>query len=128
MYFCEKCDNMYYIKIGDESESNQLIYYCRNCGHENKELNNSNICVSKTIVNGSGTAENMSHFINEYTKFDPTLPRITTIKCPNQSCKSNSNVDDDKIEREVLYIRYDDDNMKYVYLCCHCDTKWKTDN
>ena len=30
--------------------------------------------------------------------------------------------------REVIYIRYDDINMKYVYLCVHCDTTWKTDN
>ena len=127
MFFCKQCDNMYYIKIGDESTSNQLIYYCRNCGHENTELNNTNICVSKTIVKGNGNGNNMSHFINEYTKFDPTLPRITTIKCPNQSCTTNS-VTADKEDREVLYIRYDDDNMKYLYLCCKCDTKWKTDN
>ena len=25
------------------------------------------------------------------------------------------------------YIRYDDVNMKYVYLCSTCDTVWKTD-
>ena len=29
--------------------------------------------------------------------------------------------------REVIYIRYDDINVKYVYLCVHCDTMWKTD-
>lgn len=127
MFFCEKCDNMYYIKIGDESNSNKLIYYCRNCGNENTEFNNTNICVSKTIVKGNVDGNNMSHFINEYTKFDPTLPRITTIKCPNQSCNTNS-VGANKVEREVLYIRYDDSNMKYLYLCCRCETKWKTDN
>ena len=30
--------------------------------------------------------------------------------------------------REVIYIRYYDINMKYVYLCVNCDTTWKTDN
>ena len=30
------------------------------------------------------------HMVNEYTKLDPTLPRTTTIKCPNQECKSNN--------------------------------------
>jgi len=119
---------MYYIKIGDDSMADQLIYYCRNCGHENTDLNNTNICVSKTIVKGNGNKTNMSHFINEYTKFDPTLPRITTIKCPNQACSSNSLEQKDKEDREVLYVRYDDDNMKYLYLCCRCETKWKTDN
>ena len=27
---------------------------------------------------------------------------------------------------EIIYIRYDDVNMKYIYLCTHCDTKWNT--
>ena len=31
----------------------------------------------------------MRNYINEYTKLDPTLPRITTIKCPNIECISN---------------------------------------
>ena len=36
--------------------------------------------------------------------------------------------DSTKANREVLYIRYDDVNMKYVYVCVHCNTTWKTDN
>jgi hypothetical protein len=28
----------------------------------------------------------------------------------------------------VIYIRYDDDNMKYLYMCVTCDTVWKTDD
>ena len=61
--------------------------------------------------------------INSYTKLDPTLPRINTIKCPNSNCKSNT---DDDEKREVIYIRYDDINIKYMYLCAVCDTTWKT--
>ena len=62
--------------------------------------------------------------INKYTKYDPTLPCINTIKCPNQKCSSNQT--DDPAEREVIFVRYDDVNMKYVYLCCKCDTRWNT--
>ena len=49
MHFCEKCQNMYYIRLKGE-DSNNLIYYCRKCGNENKDLgtNSNNICVSKT--------------------------------------------------------------------------------
>ena len=47
---------------------------------------------------------------------------IKTIKCPNQECSSNTG----EKEREVIYIRYDDANMKYVYMCAHCNTMWKT--
>ena len=120
MHFCEKCDNMYYLKIGQEN-ANNLIYYCRNCGHEDTTLTANNICVSETHIKRN--EQKYSHIINEYTKQDPTLPRINTIKCPNQECKSNN----DESEREVIYIRYDDTNMKYIYLCAKCDTMWKTD-
>ena len=71
------------------------------------------------------SAEEVEYYlINEYTKFDPTLPRINTIKCPNNECASNK--DESEESREVIYIRYDDINMKYIYLCTHCDKMWKT--
>ena len=251
---------MYYLKIRDEDGGNTLNYYCRNCGHEDTTLTAETICVSETQLRRS--EQKYTHMVNEYTKFDPTLPRINTIKCPNQECSSNgghsgtmkvsamhvsamhvsamhvsamhggvsdtSYIDSDNnkepvklyeggagtskagtskaavaskavaskaaetkrnktaktlakeaaesakesakeaiasakkaetifkeldkeveaeeaqsikksksavaqskkdgSEREVIYIRYDDINMKYVYLCVHCDTTWKTDN
>ncbi len=228
---------MYYLKIRDDDGGNSLNYYCRNCGHEDTTLTAETICVSETQLRRS--EQKYTHMVNEYTKFDPTLPRINTIKCPNQECSSNgghkgpsggnNGIDvqamgvfsseggagkkkteaqatvaaavaqatvaaegekttkkiigsknktaktlakeeaeeekeeketakkeataakkffaeeekeeqENKIktthsiskktenEREVIYIRYDDINMKYVYLCVHCDTTWKTDN
>ena len=122
MHFCIKCDNMYYLKISNEN-SNNLIYYCRNCGYEDTASSVDNICVSRTQVKRS--EQKYSHTINEYTKQDPTLPRINTIKCPKIDCPSN--VDEDKVSRDVLFIRYDDINMKYIYMCSKCDTIWKTD-
>jgi DNA-directed RNA polymerase subunit M/transcription elongation factor TFIIS len=176
---------MYYLKIRDTEEAgNTLIYYCRNCGHEDTTLSSESVCVSETQLRRS--EQKYTHMVNEYTKFDPTLPRINTIKCPNQECSSNTiqvgggkkgatatgatekkplkmkgkllkkpTTEKEKLlaeeaqeqeqeqeqqqeqqhaittgenEREVIYIRYDDINMKYVYLCVHCDTTWKTDN
>ena len=122
MHFCDKCDNMYYIRISSEDE-NVLIYYCRNCGHEDTELTKNNICVSKTQL--KKREQKYNHIINEYTKLDPTLPRINTIKCPNSDCASNK--DKDGGNREVIYIRYNDLNKLYVYLCAKCDTVWNTE-
>lgn len=123
MHFCSKCDNMYYIKISDEEVVNTLIYYCRNCGNEDSVVTSENIVVSKTQL--SRTEQKYGNVVNKYTKLDPTLPRINTIKCPNPTCKSN--VKQNESEREVIYMRYDDINMKYVYICAVCDTVWKTD-
>jgi len=127
MHFCEKCGNMYYIKIQTEDKDN-LIYYCRKCGYEDKDItkNIKNLCVSKTHV--LNNTELYSQVINKYTKLDPTLPRINNIDCPNKKCDTNKNTKGEEklTEKEVIYIRYNDNNMKYVYLCCHCDTVWKT--
>ena len=121
MHFCSSCQNMYYIRIDGENP-NKLVYYCRNCGHEDTTLNVDNVSISKVQL--SKGEQKFAHIINKYTKLDPTLPRINKIKCPNPQCESNGS---DHVEREIIYIRYDDVNMKYVYLCSTCDTVWKTD-
>ena len=121
MKFCTVCDNMYYIGIS-EKDGNQLTHYCRNCGHTDNVPTTETICVSTTELKKND--QKFTHIINEYTKYDPTLPRINTIKCPNNECSSNK--DGSEETREVIYIRYDDTNMKYIYLCVHCDKMWKT--
>ena len=37
MKFCNHCSNMLYISI-DETDTNKLIYYCRNCGEKTIQL------------------------------------------------------------------------------------------
>lgn len=120
MHFCTNCQNMYYISI-DADNANKLVYYCRNCGDTNTTLSVENVTVSRTQLKKS--EQEFSHVINKYTKLDPTLPRINNILCPNADCGTNTN----DVPREIIYIRYDDLNMKYVYLCSTCDTVWKTD-
>ena len=120
MHFCSSCQNMYYIRI-DGEDTNKLLYYCRNCGNEDNLLKIENVSVSKTQLKKSD--QNFTHIINNYTKLDPTLPRMSKILCPNSACGTNTH----ETAREIIYIRYDDINIKYVYLCSTCDTVWKTD-
>ncbi len=119
MHFCEKCGNMFYIKLTD---NDNILYYCRKCGNENKKLIKElkNFCVSKTHIIKDSKAYN--NIINEYTHLDPTLPRANNIKCPNKDCICNT---DKKVDNDIIYLRYDNSNMKYIYLCCHCKSKWK---
>jgi hypothetical protein len=122
---------MYYIRI-DNEDSNSLVYYCRNCGNEDKFMdiqssciqqnqNKTNcVCILKTDIKKND--KNYNNIINQYTKLDPTLPRTNKIDCPNPNCDTNKS----KKDKEIIYERYDDVNMKYIYLCTSCDTTWKT--
>jgi len=113
---------MYYIGIS-EKNSNSLNHYCRNCGHiDTTNIDDSSCILRNDIRKGE---QQYNHIINEYTKLDPTLPRVTNIKCPNTECKTNSESD---VKAEIIYIRYDEDNLKYLYLCPTCDTTWKTND
>ena len=171
MHFCIKCSNMYYIRLSEE-DPNSIVYYCRNCGHENKNITLDSVTISRT--NFKSSKQKYNSIINKYTKMDPTLPRINTIKCPNQACKSNQEHEQAHAEtprsraarsegskskasisaeaaavvpsvagvdvsveeqgggagehtgREIIYLRYDDVNMNFVYLCPVCDSVWNT--
>ena len=122
MRFCTTCGNMLYIKITVQGE-NSLVYYCRKCGNEEVNIDEDNICVSKTTFRK--TKAKTSHMVNQYTKLDPTLPRVKNIKCPKLTCESN--LKEDAVPTEILYMRYDDQNMKYMYICAVCDHIWKLD-
>ena len=123
MKFCKVCDNMYYVSI-NEKDSNKLEYYCRNCGDiDNASTNQEIQCVLNTSLKQE--EQKFQHIINKYMKLDPTFPRIYTIPCPNENCGSNKSDDDKEYQpREVIYIRYDNKNLKYVYMCCVCNQTW----
>ena len=52
MHFCSNCSNMYYIRINSD-DSNSLVYYCRQCGNEDKFIAVGNVCVSKIQIKKS---------------------------------------------------------------------------
>ena len=117
MKFCTQCHNMYYISI-DEAGGNNLTYYCRFCGHKDKQLTEGGVVFLKTQNKTTATHQTCKYTVNKYTKHDPTLPRKKNMKCPNADCATG----------DVIYLRYDDENMKYLYICSTCDITWKTDD
>jgi DNA-directed RNA polymerase subunit M/transcription elongation factor TFIIS len=131
MQFCPLCNNMLYLELavkgeGEAEEKDDydlLQYFCRNCFYqEDLDIKKQAIVVSNYDLKKS--EQEFSHIINKYTKLDPTLPRVNNILCPNDRCKTNTTTTEPK---EIIYIRYDDINLKYVYLCSTCDTVWKTE-
>jgi len=122
MKFCNVCDNMYYISI-NEKNKNELTYYCRNCKNTSDVDQADNTCVLST--NFKNNDDGYNHIINTYTKHDPTLPHIYNIPCPNDQCDCNTK---DDVKNDIIYLRYDDKKMKYIYLCTLCDITWKTNS
>ena len=97
MHFCDKCSNMFYIKLENE-DCDKIIYYCKNCGNYNDKLLDNSQYILKE--NFSKTTENFDNIVNKYTKLDITLPRINYVKCPNNQCESNKS-DFDIKNREI---------------------------
>jgi DNA-directed RNA polymerase subunit M/transcription elongation factor TFIIS len=119
MKFCDQCDNMMYMKINDENK-NKLNYYCRSCGFEDTTLTEQGFCVLDTQIQKK--EQKFNHIVNKYTKLDPTLPRVYNMKCPCETCKTNTEKASEPTE--IIYMRYDDDNLKYIYICPSCDYYW----
>jgi len=111
MEFCTVCENLLYL----ESSDDKLIKRCKKCGHS--ESADGSMVFSTTFEK-----KNHEFTINPYTKLDPTLPRIYTIPCPNEACE-NHDLEGKRVE--IISIRYDNVDLKYMYLCPKCDTSWK---
>ena len=135
MKFCKSCDNLLYLKITepseeatDESESAsgsndvsvspmanpldkkcELKYVCRMC-NEVYNSDESDSCVFNINFNLDNIKKNS--FINEFIYDDITLPRAEGIKCPNANCPDS--------KPEIVYIQYDKENMKFIYVCLSC--------
>jgi DNA-directed RNA polymerase subunit M/transcription elongation factor TFIIS len=119
MNFCE-CGYMYFMKISSVDET--LMFYCRSCG-KSEVPEKKSLVATKVMVERN--EKHWQNYVNKYTKYDPTLPYDSSISCPNKECSTNTSSEKDA-ERKVLHIRYDEENMKYLYLCFHCDYVWNT--
>jgi len=120
MRFCPVCANYLYLQYAAEAE--ELRLFCRHCGHQEKmdPKTPEEALILETNFQTAGGAKQKVSQLNEYTKLDPTLPHLTTIPCPNQSCPSQTNPE----TRDILYIKTDAKALKYQYACTVCNTQW----
>lgn len=114
MQFCEICSNMLYINVDAEKH---LTEYCKNCNFQKKTDDSTSKIIIDSIYNSDEV--NYSLHLNKFTKFDKTIPILNNIICNNTNCTKKTS-DDNKI----MIIKYDNTNLKYIYLCCHCDNFW----
>jgi len=98
------------IKDEDPEVSDKLKYVCKNCGFEQEHDKSEDSCIFKIDYNIESVKKNS--FINPFIYDDITLPRAEGIKCPNANCP--------KAKSEIVYIKYDNDDMKFIYVCLDC--------
>ncbi len=115
--FCPTC--RYYLYLDQDDKTLRRI--CRNCGYQ-VEDNTGKLVLEIDLK--EKTSEGYKILVNEFTKQDPTLPHVDTIKCPNPSCASNTG----SAKRDVIYIKYDPINLKFLYICNvkGCDAQWRS--
>lgn len=110
MKFCPECRNMLYEMAMVEDV---MSYRCRKCTYSEP--------VSAMVYEHNLQEDTTGQVAaNPYLKEDPTLPRFTSIKCPNQTCPSKSDSVND-----VVGVKVDATNVVWMYQCARCNTTWK---
>lgn len=118
MKVCETCRNMYVMNI---HPGGRLFWRCLSCGVEEEQVGG---CLLMETLVQERSSEGYKILLNEYTRQDPTLPHVKNIKCPNEECGSNRG----GAERDVIYMKYDPVNMKFMYVCnvAGCGATWRS--
>ena len=117
IHFCKECNNLNSISMNEE---NILIYDCKYCGKQEKIEGIEGKCIYSSFSRGIDKSTLITE--NKYIHHDITLPNIKNnenIKCPNEQCGSQ------KEGSSIKYIKYDNDELKFMYICNICGYKWK---
>lgn len=115
--FCTVCDNYLYLQV--EGETQTLQRMCRNCGF--KDTEDQGGLVSEMHIE-QRAAEGYT-LINEFTLKDKRLPHLYgTMKCISDKCPSATQGK----ESDIVYIKYDTENLRYIYMCYLCQATWRS--
>lgn len=137
MKFCAVCDNMMYLRVsppGEGAEGGEggeaaeeaegaaprLRFYCKNCGNGvDAQPSDARAKVLDTDFKDNQAA--YSQYVSPYIEHDRTLPRVSNIVCALPGCTRPRDA-----PNEVIYVKYDATNLRYLYYCVHCKRFWKT--
>ena len=121
MRFCPVC-SYYLFLVRQDEDGRGLDLLCRHCGYREdmKPKNSADALILETNFATASSQKQTTSQLNDFTKLDPTLPRLKTIACPNQACPTQA----DPAQRDILYIKTDPKNLKYQYACTVCSTQW----
>src|SRR3989344_8407444 len=120
MNFCPECETYLITKINSleniEDPNKLLTYVCNNCGYS-KTVNIKEEPEHKYIYGSKFDTKRMKldPQIYQYLQYDPTLPHVNNINCPNIDCPTKKTPDTTK--SDVLYIRLNESDLTFLYQC-----------
>lgn len=137
MRFCSVCENMLYISLRPDERKEgaplELTYSCKRCGFSmtSEDARSADAAAGKSggdpsVVLSTDYSDDQTSYKQYATpllRHDPTLPRVSNIACPRlgDGCTKPPDVPND-----VLFVKYDAANLKYLYHCLHCSVFWKS--
>jgi DNA-directed RNA polymerase subunit M/transcription elongation factor TFIIS len=87
MKFCTQCSNFLYDIVERDSKA---FLKCRSCPYEEPILKENPVVYEHDLKQDTS----VQYSINPYLKYDSTLPRFTTMVCPNQTCSTRGKESD----------------------------------
>jgi hypothetical protein len=114
--FCDMCDNFMNFCIDKDKKPIFTCTRCDNTSEYDFENDSKGIQFNKNIE-----LKNILNN-NRFLTMDPTLPIIENdnMKCVNSECESIK----DKKPTKITYIKYDEENIYFMYICKYCSQRW----
>lgn len=120
MKFCSVCDNMLYIDVRDNGSMQWFCHFCEQPDEVENQKNDSRSLLISTM-NYNNERSKYKHLMTPEIHRDPTIPRVSNIECINPKCTRKP-----KETQEVRFVKYDEDNLRYIYSCSYCRHYWVT--
>lgn len=115
MKFCDDCNNL--LEFCLKKDTLDPLYKCSRCSN----ITDVDITTTSTFEFNKEVKKSEIINTNGYFIYDPTIPEINSknIKCVNSECDSLSSSNN-----SIKYIKYNEDDLKYMYICTTCGQKW----
>jgi DNA-directed RNA polymerase subunit M/transcription elongation factor TFIIS len=121
IHFCNRCQNMTTLYVKEDGD---LIHYCKACEETDVYQSDGCPCVYSIDQGPIDISQVMNK--NKYLTHDVTLPKIKgnpNVRCLRADCPTNC----DNAPSSVTYLKYDFENMNYIYVCDECGSSWTND-